>query len=86
MCTLIYNQGMMNCLLIFPPGGIFQYPHLSLPILAAQLKANGCNVKCLDLNIEFTRNIFSSEYIRHSIDICKNLYDEYKNKEEELYS
>ncbi|MBQ9246278.1 B12-binding domain-containing radical SAM protein [bacterium] len=75
---------MKNGLLIFPPGGDFTNPHLSLPILAAQLKSNGHNVKCMDLSIDFINKIFSADYIRYAIQTNKSFFEKYSKNFIEL--
>ena len=43
----------MSLLLIFPPFGMLQTPHLAIPALSAYLSSAGVEVSVLDANIEF---------------------------------
>lgn len=61
-------------LFIFPPAWMPIEPHLALPSLAAQLKANNYDAKVMDLNIDFMNYIFTSEYLRKSLNLAKEQY------------
>ena len=58
----------MRVALIFPPQGHFTQPYLSLPSLAAYLRANGyADVEQLDLNIEAYDAFLSRERLERSL-------------------
>ncbi len=48
-------------------------PFLSVPLLAGQLKGNGYNAVCLDLNVEFFNYILSAHYISEIKNKLENL-------------
>jgi len=66
--------------LIFPPQWIPTQPYLSLPTLAAYLKANNCDVEQIDLNVSFYDNILSknglSDYLLRAQSKFKELESE----------
>ncbi len=66
----------MKMLLIYPPQWNPTSVYLSIPLLAAQLKAKGYSVDCLDLNVEFYNRILSSEHLLSCIDECEKKYKE----------
>ena len=73
-------------LLIFPPQWTPVSPHFALASLSAQLKQNGYNVKCLDLNIDFYNKILTSEYLTFIIDKIKKDYVELFSKIRLIYT
>lgn len=50
-----------KCILIFPPVWLPDVPFLSTPALTAFLKQNNIEVEQIDLNIEFWRNLYSTD-------------------------
>ena len=65
--------------LIFPPQWIPTQPYLSLPTLAAFLKANKCDVEQIDVNVSFYDELLSKKGLQ-------NYYDKAKKKFHELDS
>ncbi len=55
---------MAKILLIQPPQWYPVSPYLAIPLLAGQLKANGFDVRSLDLNAEFFNSILTEERTR----------------------
>ncbi len=76
----------MNILLVFPPQWTPNSPYLALPLLAAQLKKCGHNVKIADLNIEFFNEILTEKNLKKCLDTSKAVFSELKNKVEKHYS
>ncbi|HET9886185.1 MAG TPA: B12-binding domain-containing radical SAM protein, partial [bacterium] len=59
----------MNIALVFPPQGHFTQPYLSLPSLAAYLRAHGAgNVTMIDASIEAYDHFLSGKRLRRSLD------------------
>ncbi len=52
--------------LIFPPQWIPTQPYLSLPSLTALLKAHGCDVEQMDVNVSFYDDLLSKQGMRGS--------------------
>lgn len=52
-----------KCILIFPPLAHPAQPYLSVPLLAGQLKKEGFDVNCADLNVDFFNNVLTKEYL-----------------------
>jgi radical SAM superfamily enzyme YgiQ (UPF0313 family) len=63
--------------LIFPPQWIPTQPYLSLPTLAAFLKANNCDVEQIDINVSFYDDLLSKNGL-------SDYYEKAKNKIQEL--
>jgi radical SAM superfamily enzyme YgiQ (UPF0313 family) len=63
--------------LIFPPQWIPTQPYLSLPTLAAFLKANNCDVEQIDINVSFYDDLLSKNRL-------SDYYEKAKNKIQEL--
>lgn len=56
--------------LIFPPQWIPTQPYLSLPSLTAFLKAHGCDVKQMDVNVSFYDDLLSKQGMRGSYEMA----------------
>lgn len=52
---------MKKVLLIQPPQWYPVSPHLAVPLLAAQIKREGFEVKALDLNVKFFNRILQNK-------------------------
>lgn len=59
----------MNISLLFPPAADFTQPYLSLPYLAASLRAHGHHVTQRDINIEAYDALLTKERLQRSYEI-----------------
>jgi len=73
-------------LLIFPPQWTPVSPHFALATLSAQLKKNGFNAKCLDLNVEFYNKILTKDYLEFIIEKIKKDYVDLFTKIRKIYT
>lgn len=68
--------------LIFPPQWIPTQPYLSLPSLTAFLKANGCHVEQMDINITFYDEILSKKGLSPFYERAYSKFQELESKKE----
>ena len=55
---------MKRILSVQPPQWYPITPHLAVPLLSAQLKASGFQVRAIDLNIQFFHTVLAPDYLR----------------------
>ena len=74
---------MKKILLVQPPQWYPITPHLAVPLLAGQLKANGFSVDSVDLNVKFYNLLLTQSFLRESEreakEILSGLEEECKN-------
>lgn len=68
--------------LLFPPQWIPTQPYLSIPTLTAFLKANGCDVEQVDLNVTFYDNLLSRQSLRALYERAYSKFQELDSKKE----
>lgn len=68
--------------LIFPPQWIPTQPYLSLPSLTAFLKANGCDVEQMDVNVSFYDDILSKQGMQGFYERTNTKFQELESRNE----
>ncbi|MFH0904353.1 MAG: PqqD family peptide modification chaperone [Methanobacteriota archaeon] len=68
--------------LIFPPQWIPTQPYLSLPSLTAFLKANGCDVEQMDVNVSFYDDLLSKQGMQGFYERTNTKFQELESRNE----
>ncbi len=68
--------------LIFPPQWIPTQPYLSLPALAAYLRANNCDVEQIDLNVLFYDHLLSKIGLSDHLKRARSIFEELESRKE----
>ena len=71
---------MKKVLLIQPPQWYPVSPHLAVPLLAAQIKREGFEVKALDLNVKFFNRILQNKNLAEADRQAKRILAELEEK------
>lgn len=71
---------MKKILLIQPPQWYPVSPHLAVPLLTAQLKRAGFDVKALDLNVKFFNSILSNSHLASADEKARMILSELEEK------